>query len=271
MTETNDKRPDATKGSDATKGPKERDWNAVVATVEGAAITEAEVETLLRRMGDQAARFQSEDQRNQLKDELVNQELLYLDAAKKGLDQDEEFQTQLALAKKQMLQQYALHKLLSQVNVTEEDVKEYYDAHQDRLHAINEYHASHILVDTEEKAKEMEEKLKAGSAFEDLAKENSSCPSSQQGGDLGTFHTGDMVPEFDIALQSMEPGDVSSPVKTQFGYHIIKLHDKKQVQGTSLEENKAQLQRELTLLKQQEVYVNQLAALTKEYDVVKFY
>lgn len=249
----------------------QRDWNQVVATVEGASITEAEVEALLRRMGDQAVRFQTETERNHLKDELVNQELLYLDAKHHGLDQDEEFVKQLELTKRQMLQQYALHKLLSEAKVTEEDAKEYYDAHKDRLQSKYAYHASHILVDSEEKAQEIIEKLDQGADFETLAREESSCPSSQNGGDLGPFKSGDMVPEFDQALETMENDSISDPVQTQFGYHVIKLHTKEQTQGTAFEENQDQITRELTLLKQQEVYVNRLAQLAKEYKVEKFY
>ena len=82
--------------------------------------------------------------------------------------------------------------------------------------------AKHILVETEEKAKEIKEKINNGLSFEDAAKEFSSCPSSSQGGDLGSFTRGRMVPEFEDAAFSLEVGEVSEPVKTQFGYHLIK-------------------------------------------------
>jgi len=85
--------------------------------------------------------------------------------------------------------------------------------------------ASHILVETEEKALELKTQIEGGTAFADLAKANSSCPSGQSGGSLGQFSQGQMVPEFDAVIFSDLPiGQVSDPVKTQFGYHLIEVH-----------------------------------------------
>lgn len=88
-------------------------------------------------------------------------------------------------------------------------------------------HAAHILVKGEEKAKEILQKLQAGESFEKLAEENSLCPSKKRGGDLGWFGRGMMVKEFEQASFNLEKGQLSQPVKTQFGWHIIKLIDKK--------------------------------------------
>jgi len=88
-------------------------------------------------------------------------------------------------------------------------------------------HAAHILVKGEEKAKEILQKLQAGKSFEKLAEENSLCPSKKRGGNLGWFGRGMMVKEFEQASFNLEKGQLSQPVKTQFGWHIIKLIDKK--------------------------------------------
>jgi peptidyl-prolyl cis-trans isomerase C len=88
--------------------------------------------------------------------------------------------------------------------------------------------ARHILVKTEDQANELRDQLEVGAEFADLAREHSRCPSAQQGGSLGEFNQGDMVPEFDRAIftEGLPIGAVSEPVKTQFGYHLIKLEDR---------------------------------------------
>lgn len=87
--------------------------------------------------------------------------------------------------------------------------------------------ASHILVPTKEEAESLKAKIASGESFEDLAKQHSKCPSGKEGGDLGFFGRGQMVPEFETAAFTTEPGKVSDPVQTQFGWHLIKVVDKK--------------------------------------------
>lgn len=87
--------------------------------------------------------------------------------------------------------------------------------------------ASHILVSSQEKAKSILEEIKKGADFAKLAKKHSECPSSKKGGDLGFFSKGRMVPEFEKAAFSLNPGEVSGPVKTEFGYHLIKVTGRK--------------------------------------------
>jgi peptidyl-prolyl cis-trans isomerase C len=93
--------------------------------------------------------------------------------------------------------------------------------------AVNQVRASHILVNTEQEAKNIIAQLNAGSKFEELAKKHSSCPSGQKGGDLGFFTRGKMVPEFEQAAFGLKNGQVSGPVRTAFGFHIIKVTDTK--------------------------------------------
>ncbi len=92
---------------------------------------------------------------------------------------------------------------------------------------VSEVHAAHILVKTEEKAKEILGKLRLGESFEKLAEENSLCPSRKRGGDLGWFGRQKMVREFELATFNLKKGEISTPIKTQFGWHIIKLIDAK--------------------------------------------
>ncbi|MDP4012633.1 MAG: peptidylprolyl isomerase [Candidatus Nanoarchaeia archaeon] len=92
---------------------------------------------------------------------------------------------------------------------------------------VKEVRASHILIKTEEKAKEILGRLRLGESFEKLAIENSLCPSKKRGGDLGWFGRQKMVREFEIAAFNLKKGEISQPIKTQFGWHIIKLVDSK--------------------------------------------
>ncbi|MGM9987556.1 MAG: peptidylprolyl isomerase [Bacillaceae bacterium] len=123
------------------------------------------------------------------------------------------------------------------VEVTDKEMKEYYDNLKPELRA------SHILVEDEKTAKEVEEKLKKGEKFEDLAKEYSTDSTKDKGGDLGYFTSGTMVEEFEDAAYKLKKGEVSAPVKTQYGYHIIKVTDIKEVKP--YEEMKAEIKDEL--------------------------
>ncbi|WP_066174245.1 peptidylprolyl isomerase [Bacillus marinisedimentorum] len=107
------------------------------------------------------------------------------------------------------------------VDISEEEMKDYYEKMKTQVKA------SHILVEDENTANEVYEKIQGGAKFEELAKEYSQDPSAQNGGDLGYFGPGDMVPEFESKAYSLEVGEVSEPVKSQFGYHVIKVTDKK--------------------------------------------
>lgn len=123
-----------------------------------------------------------------------------------------------------MMEKYYTH-LQDQVKVTDKDLEKYYKDHQDELAQVD---ASHILVKTEKEAKEIEKKLKGGAKFEDLAKEKSiDKASGENGGSLGYFGKGQMVKEFEDKAFSMKKGEISEPVKSQFGYHIIKINDVK--------------------------------------------
>ena len=129
--------------------------------------------------------------------------------------------------------------------------------------------ASHILVDTEEKALELLSKIRAGEiSFEDAARENSTCPSGQQGGNLGTFTRGQMVPEFDKAVFEMQAGEISeAPVKTQFGYHLIKLIEKSESEAASFDEVKGELTEMLLTEKRREAYEKKINRLKIVYPV----
>ena len=169
-------------------------------------------------------------------------------------------------ARKDILAQMAMRKLFATVNVTDDEIKEYYEANKSKYSKGASVHAKHILVDNEEKCTELLNAITSGEkVFEDVAKESSTCPSGANGGDLGEFGRGQMVKEFEDAAFAAEVGHVVGPVKTQFGYHLIKVEDKKEAGESSLEEVKDQIRAELSQKKQEEAYRAKVDELKKKY------
>ncbi|MFA6983950.1 MAG: peptidylprolyl isomerase, partial [Sedimentibacter sp.] len=197
--------------------------NKVLAIVDGREIKESDLNILIKNLGQNSAYFQGEAGRKKLIDELVMHELMYSDAVEKNLESEEEFIEVFKDMKRSMLQQYNLRKMFNSITITEDELKDFYEKNKNLYNRQEMVKASHILVDTEEKANEILEDITDGLSFEDAAAKYSSCPSKQSGGELGQFGRGQMVREFEDAVFSMNVGELSAPVKTQFGYHIIKL------------------------------------------------
>ena len=138
-------------------------------------------------------------------------------------------------------------------------VREAYEARYSAGSDGDEFNASHILVETEERANEIQTQAKTGLDFATLAKEYSTGPSGPNGGELGWFGTGRMVPEFEAAVVDMQPGDISQPVETQFGWHVIRLNDRRKISAPEFDEVKEQIAQELAI-QAVEDRVNQLTA-----------
>ncbi len=131
--------------------------------------------------------------------------------------------------------------------------------------------ASHILVKEEGEAKEISNEIKEGLSFEEAAGKYSICPSKEKGGDLGEFGRGQMVPEFEEVAFIIEEGKISEPVKTEFGYHLIKIIDKKEAGISPLEEVKDQITKQVIAMKQQERYLNKTKELKNKYKVETYF
>lgn len=243
--------------------------NKVLATVNGKEITEDIVLSFLNDLGPQAAmQFQSPEGMKKVVEELVNQEVLYLDAVEKKFAEEDNFKKELEKLEEGLLKQYAVSKLLSGVTVEEKEMKDFYEEKKEQFKNPESARASHILVDSEDKAKEIIKEIEEGLSFEDAAVKHSSCPSKEQGGDLGEFSRGKMIPEFENVAFAMEIDTISEPVQSQFGYHIIKLVNKKEEEQSTYEEVKDQINQQLLGMKQQEMYLNTTEELRKNYDVV---
>lgn len=240
--------------------------NKILATVNGTPITEQDVTNFLQGMGQQGQAYNNAEGRKAVLNELVAQKLLLLDAQKNLLEAEPAFKEQLKKAKESLLASYALEKVIASVRITDKEIEDYYNENKDKFVSPATVNASHILVDSAEKAKEIYEKIEKGEiSFEDAAKEYSSCPSKDNGGSLGDFGKGQMVPEFDAAVFSMAVGEVTKePVQTQFGFHLIRLNGKNEGETMALEAIKDRLSQQLLMQKQQKAYesrVNQLKIL----------
>lgn len=241
--------------------------NKILAKVDGREIKESDLNYLMKNLGQNAAYFQGQEGRKKLIDELVMHELMYSDAVEKNLENDEEFVAVMKNMKKSMLQQYSLRKMFDKITVSEEDIKEYYEKHKEKFITDEMVKASHILVDSEEKANEILEDITDGLSFEEAAAKFSSCPSKQAGGALGEFGRGQMVQEFEDVAFAMQVGEISGPVKTQFGYHIIKLTDHTPKRNASLEEVYQEVKDSCFMEKQEQTYNEKRAELGNKYSI----
>lgn len=210
----------------------------VLATVNGEPITQTELNDY-RSARPASGRMQNNEA---LLDELITQKIVYQDAVRQNLDKDPEVQQELELVRNRVLMSAAVRKAMENAPITDEELHAEYDKLKERMVAP-EYKASHILVKEEEQAKKLIEQLNKGADFAKLAREHSTDPSSQNGGDLGWFNPQQMVPPFSQALVQLEKGSYTKqPVKTQFGWHIIKLEDQRQAEPPAFEEVKGRLE-----------------------------
>ncbi len=237
----------------------------ILASVGGQPITEADMEAFLASLGPRGEAYRTAEGRAAILEELINRKLFFLEASRNLFEAEPAFKAQLKAAKETLLVNYAIEKAISAASVKEEDIVKFYEENKDKMGGGETVNASHILVESEEEALSVLEKINAGDiSFEDAARAHSSCPSKEQGGSLGDFGRGQMVPEFENACFAMEIGEISAPVRTQFGYHLIRLNGKKTAEAPALADVRKDIQAKLLRDKQQATYqskVNQLKIL----------
>jgi peptidyl-prolyl cis-trans isomerase C len=237
-----------------------QDGKDVVATLNGQPITEQDLAMTLSDLQDQLGQVPPEGRRAAALTALVDIRELAEKAEAADLDKTDEFKSRLAF-----LRQRALHNAYFRAEVvdkvTDEEVRARYDKEVAATPPENEVRARHILLKTEEEAKAVIAELDAGAKFEDVAKEKSTGPTGPNGGDLGYFTRGRMVPEFEEAAFALDVGAYTEkPVKTQFGWHVIKLEDKRLVQPPAF----ADVQDQIRSVLLRERYFNLLNSLRSE-------
>ena len=216
-----------------------------VAIVNGKPVPMARVEMLQQQLA-KAGRPISVEQQGQLKDEVIAREIFMQEASKRGLDATDDFKAQMELARQTILIRELFADYQKKNPVTDAEVKAEYD----KFVANNggkEYKARHILVENEDQAKKIIADLKKGAKFEDIAKKQSKDPGSgANGGDLDWASPNSYVPEFAQALLKLNKGQMTdTPVKSQFGWHVIRVDDIREAQLPKLEEVKPQIAQQL--------------------------
>jgi parvulin-like peptidyl-prolyl isomerase len=222
--------------------------DTVYATVNGENITAKDIAQVLKNPQVKFENLQ-DNQKTQLLNSLIEQKLLAEEAYKSGIPKTKEYKEQLDKLKKNLAFQMWIEEEMGKVTVTDAELKKYYNNNIYRLKTPEQYKASHILVKLKSEADEIIKKLQGkknlGSEFAKMAKEKSIGPSGTNGGALGWFTSEKMVPEFSNAAANLEKGTITkTPVKTNYGYHVIFLEDKKDAQTMPFDKIKDQLKQE---------------------------
>lgn len=199
--------------------------NDVIAVVAGNEITETDFAAFTKNLpAQQQAYLQNPEAVAYFKEQFVALHLFAEYGREEKLTETEEFKAIMKQTERDVLSQLVMQKIFKDIQITDEDAQAYYDANKEKFQKPETVSAKHILMDTEDTLETIKKDIENGViTFEDAAKENSTCPSGQKGGDLGEFGRGQMVKEFEDAAFAAKIGEVVGPVKTQFGYHLIKV------------------------------------------------
>jgi peptidyl-prolyl cis-trans isomerase C len=239
----------------------------VVATVNGQPVRLSELEVAQQALPQQYRTMPLQAVFPALLDRIVDSKLVVQEGKKSKVTEDPAFKKRMAFVEDQVLQDFWIQREVAR-KVTPEKLQQRYEERLKSMPAEEEVHARHILVSTEDEAKAIIADLKKGAAFDKLAKEKSTDKASgAEGGDLGWFKKSDMVKEFADAAFALNKGDLTeTPVKTQFGYHVIKVEDRRKAPPPAFEELAEQLREEMS----REVVTAQLDQLRSGAKIEKF-
>ena len=243
--------------STSTDSTTDKKDATVLATVNGSAITNVDFDREVKALPEYIRGMADTPQgKKELIDTLVMRELILQQAAKEGLDKGKEIDEKLAELKKRIVvDTYLKKKVETDAKISDEELKKFYDQNLDKFKSGEQVKASHILVKGEQEAKDILAQLKGGAVFEELAKAKSVDTSASKGGDLGWFGKGNMVPAFEKAAFSLKEGELSGIVKSEFGFHIIKLTGKRPAGTRTFDEAKEQIKAALMPSKQQQIFM----------------
>lgn len=240
-----------------------QDEDSVVATLNGQPITESDLALAQSELGPQFGQLPEAQRRAAALSAVIDVRLFAAEAEEQDIDESADFQQQM-----KFLRERALHSAYIDQNVvgglSEEELRARYDTEMAKIEPKEEVHARHILVETEEEANEIVEQLDNGGDFAEIAKEKSTDGAAANGGDLGYFTADRMVPEFSEAAFAMEPGTHSEePVKSDFGWHVIKVEDKRMQEPPPFE----QVEDQIRSLLIRDKYIEQLASLRSDAEL----
>ena len=237
-----------------------------VAIVNGKAVPKSRVETLMQQATSQG-QPRTPEREAQVRDEVVLREMFVQEAERQGLPASANYKAQMELARQSILIRELFTDYQKKHPVTDADIQAEYDKFKAQAKAQGggtEYRASHILVENEDEAKALIVQIKGGASFEDLAKKSSKDPGSgEKGGDLDWAASSAYVPEFSQAMIKLKKGEMTEvPVKTQFGWHVIKVVDVREAEFPALADVKPQIQQRLVQIRMAE-YRDEIRAKSK--------
>lgn len=248
-------------------GKKPDKGDKVIVQISNRAITLKDFNSRISKMPPYYRNIIEKNKRRYL-DDMIMENVFYEEAARKGLANDKEVKDLLNEAKRKILiTKFIKNEVESNVKVSEEEMRNFYEEHQDDFKTPELWRASHILVANEKEANDLLAEITGGASFEELARKHSIDATSSRGGDIGFFRQGQLVPDFEKACLKLEVGKVSEVVHTQFGYHIIKLTDKKMPYPESYEKVRRSIELELKRKKQGELFDHLLDQLKGKYSV----
>lgn len=247
----------------------------VIAEVNGKKITTEDIAPMLAQSGMKFEQLPPQI-KQKVVDQAIERELLKEKAINSGIERSKEFKEALAKLKADLALEIWMRKQYNSIKISDKEAKEFYKQNIDKFKQPEMVHARHILVKSEEEAKKIiaelkktpKDKLKA--KFIELAQTKSVGPSGKRGGDLGFFKKGQMVKPFSDAAFSLKPGEFTkTPVKTQFGYHIIYVEEKKPASTVPFEQVKDKIKQQLKMKKFQELVKKEAEKLKKSAKIKK--
>ena len=237
----------------------------ILASFDGQTITLGEFNQLWEQVPED---YKLQLDKSMVLDQMISEKLLIQEAKNMGLEEDEKVIEQIRKITEQILVQVLIEReILDKVKVNDEEVLEYYEQNKDSFTEKEQVHLYNILLETEEEAQDILEQLKAGEDFSEIAKEKSTGPSAAQGGDLGYLIKGTIVPEIEDVVFALELEVLSEVVKTDFGFHILKITEKKPETVKALEEVKEDIVQTLLPTKQKEAFDNLLEELKSKSEI----
>lgn len=248
---------------------EQRDVEKVLAKVGDTEIKVKDVDMVIAQLpAQQSFMFNTDYGRQRILNELVNKELFYLWAEDNGIADRDDFKSDMENIRKNLMSNYAMKETMKDINVSEGEVSSYFEEHKAEYVEPEQVKASHILVESEDQAIEILALLEGKKmTFQEAASEYSKCPSKEKGGELGFFGKGQMVKNFEEAAFALEAGNMSEPVKTEYGWHIILVDEKKPEKQKELSEVSEEINEKLLNEKQMKKYNETLEALKNRHPV----
>ena len=248
-------------------GKARMDGRKVIAKVSNRAITVASFKSRINRLPAYYQRIVKNNLKRYL-DETIMEMLLYEDAVRRKLENNKEVKEVIEEARKKILvSKLVASEVDEKAKVSEKEIRKYYDEHKDEFKTPEMWRASHILVADESQAKSIADELSKGGDFAELAKKYSIDATASRGGDIGFFRTGQLVTEFEKACLKLNVGQTGDILHTQFGYHIIKLTDKRDQAAQDYDEAKRTIESELNRKKKAVLFDEMVIKLKSRYGV----